>query len=119
MPATATLEGWAASPGIVKGRARVVMSIEQGSSLQSGDILVAPTTDASWTPLMLTAGGLVLEEGGPLSHGAIVAREFGLPAVLNIPRVTEAIIDGETIEVDGFAGVVRRTEMATESAETS
>jgi pyruvate,water dikinase len=119
VPATATLEGWAASPGIVKGCARVVISIEQGSSLQPGDILVAPTTDASWTPLMLAAGGLVLEEGGPLSHGAIVAREFGLPAVLNIPRVTEAIADGETIEVDGFAGVVRRLERAPKSAEAS
>lgn len=90
------------------------MTIDQGGNLHGGDILVAPTTDASWTPLMLAAGGLVLEEGGPLSHGAIIAREFGLPAVLNIPRVTEALVDGETIEVDGFAGLVRRIDAETE-----
>jgi phosphohistidine swiveling domain-containing protein len=119
IPETSTLKGWAASPGIVAGQARVVMSVEQGGRLRAGDILVAPTTDASWTPLMLTAGGLVLEEGGPLSHGAIVAREFGLPAVLNIPRVTEAVEDGETIEVDGFAGLVRRTELASMEEGTS
>jgi phosphohistidine swiveling domain-containing protein len=118
VPKASTLQGWAASPGIVKGRARVVTSIEEGSRLRKGDILVAPTTDASWTPLMMVAAGLVLEEGGPLSHGAIVAREFGLPAVLNIPRVTEAIDDDETIEVDGFAGVVRRTEMTASPEQT-
>jgi pyruvate,water dikinase len=118
VPKASTLQGWAASPGIVKGRARVVTSIEEGSRLRKGDILVAPTTDASWTPLMMVAAGLVLEEGGPLSHGAIVAREFGLPAVLNIPRVTEALDDDETIEVDGFAGVVRRTEMTASQEET-
>jgi pyruvate,water dikinase len=86
------------------------MSLDQGGRLRRGDILVAPSTDASWTPLMLVAGGLVLEEGGPLSHGAIVAREFGLPAVLNVPGVTTAVRDGETVEVDGYAGVVRRVE---------
>ena len=74
---------------------------------------MAPTTDASWTPLMLVAGGLILEEGGPLSHGAIVAREFGLPAVLNVPGVTTAVRDGETVEVDGYAGVVRRVDQLT------
>jgi pyruvate,water dikinase len=119
VPESSILTGWAASPGIVAGQARVVMSVEQGGRLRAGDILVAPTTDASWTPLMLTAGGLVLEEGGPLSHGAIVAREFGLPAVLNIPRITAAIEDGEMIEVDGFAGVVRRTELASTEEGTS
>jgi pyruvate,water dikinase len=67
---------------------------------------------------MMVAAGLVLEEGGPLSHGAIVAREFGLPAVLNIPRVTEAVDDDEIIEIDGFAGVVRRTEMTASQEET-
>ena len=107
-PNAATLPGWAASPGVVEGTARVVMSLDKGGRLRRGDILVAPTTDASWTPLMLVAGGLVLEEGGPLSHGAIVAREFGLPAVLNIPGITAALQDGERIEVDGYAGVVRR-----------
>jgi pyruvate,water dikinase len=108
VPESTTLEGWAASAGIVEGRARVVSSIDEAKALQPGEILVAPTTDASWTPVMLLAAGLVLEEGGPLCHGAIVAREFGLPAVLNIPRVTEALNNREMIEVDGFAGVVHR-----------
>jgi len=119
VPDASTMRGWAASPGVVVGCARIVMTIDQGGNLHGGDILVAPTTDASWTPLMLTAGGLVLEEGGPLSHGAIIAREFGLPAVLNIPRVTEALVDGETIEVDGFAGLVRRIHMETERKQAS
>jgi pyruvate,water dikinase len=108
VPTAATMQGWAASPGVVEGTARIVMSLDTGGRLRRGDILVAPTTDASWTPLMLVAAGLVLEEGGPLSHGAIVAREFGLPAVLNIPGVTAALRDGEPVEVDGYAGVVRR-----------
>jgi pyruvate,water dikinase len=110
VPTAATLQGWAASPGVVEGTARIVMSLDKGGRLRRGDILVAPVTDASWTPLMLVAGGLILEEGGPLSHGAIVAREFGLPAVLNVPGVTTVVRDGETVEVDGYAGVVRRVE---------
>ncbi len=108
IPQASVLRGWAASPGVTEGRVRVVMAIEHGTAMHRGDILVAPTTDASWTPLMLLAGGLVLEEGGPLSHGAIVAREFGLPAVLNVPGATDILEEGEEIVVDGFAGEVRR-----------
>jgi pyruvate,water dikinase len=78
--------------------------------MKEGDILVAHATDPSWTPLFLVAGGLVLEEGGPLSHAAIVAREFGLPAVLNVADAARILADGERVEVDGTAGVVRRIE---------
>jgi pyruvate,water dikinase len=107
-PRALTLEGWAASPGVVEGTARVLDSLADGGRMARGDVLVAEATDPSWTPLLLVAGGLVLEEGGPLSHGAIVAREFGVPAVLNVPGAASLIADGEQVEVDGFAGVVRR-----------
>jgi pyruvate,water dikinase len=102
------MHGWAASPGRVHGRARVVRTLAEGRDLAPGEILVARSTDPSWTPLFLVAGGIVLEEGGPLSHAAIVAREFGLPAVLNVKGATRAIAMGEEVQVDGTAGVVTR-----------
>ncbi len=102
------LEGWAASPGRVRGRARVIRSLAEGGELAPGEIIVARSTDPSWTPLFLSAGGIVLEEGGPLSHAAIVAREFGLPAVLNVKGATRALGTGDEVEVDGTGGVVTR-----------
>ncbi len=69
---------------------------------------MAHSSDPSWTPLFVTASAIVLEEGGPLSHAAIVAREFGLPAVLNVPDATRHIATGERLEVDGRRGLVRR-----------
>jgi pyruvate,water dikinase len=74
--------------------------------LQPGDILVAPSTDPGWTPLFLSVGGLVVETGGYLSHGAIVAREFGIPAVVNLPGILDRLKDGDMVEVDGTSGVV-------------
>lgn len=76
-------------------------------ALQPGEILVAPSTDPGWTPLFLKAGGLVVETGGYLSHGAIVAREFALPAVVNLPGILGVLKDGDTVEVDGIKGTVR------------
>ncbi len=105
---SATLRGWAASPGIAAGPARIVGGIDEGARLERGDVLVAHATDPSWTPLLMICGALVLEEGGPLSHGAIVAREFGLPAVLTVRGATHTFLDGELLEVDGFSGAVRR-----------
>lgn len=102
------LEGWAASPGRARGRARVVRTLAEGKDLETGEILVARSTDPSWTPLFLVAGGIVLEEGGPLSHAAIVAREFGLPAVLNVKGATRVIATGEEVDVDGTTGLVTR-----------
>lgn len=102
------LQGWAASPGIVQGSARILRSLEDGTDLEAGEIIVAHSTDPSWTPLFLIAGGVVLEEGGPLSHAAIVAREFGLPAVLNVRDATAIIESGEELVVDGRKGEVRR-----------
>ena len=73
---------------------------------EPGEILVAPSTDPGWTPLFLTAGGLVMEMGGSNSHGAVVAREYGIPAVVGVPEATHKIVTGQLITVDGAAGLV-------------
>lgn len=109
-PAVATKEnelaGTPISPGTVIGIARVLHRPDE-RALQTGDILVARATDPGWTPLFAVASGVVLEVGGLLQHGALVAREYGLPCVAGIDRVTEVIKDGSRIEVDGTNGIVR------------
>ena len=100
--------GTAVGAGLAAGPVRVIRRPEDGGRLAAGDILVAPSTDPAWTPLFLKAGGLVMETGGYLSHGAIVAREFGIPAVVNLPGILAALADGEPLEVDGGRGTVRR-----------
>jgi pyruvate,water dikinase len=77
-----------------------------GAHLEPGEILVAPSTDPGWTPLFLTAGGLVMEMGGSNSHGAVVAREYGIPAVVGVPDATSLISSAQTVTVDGAAGLV-------------
>ena len=99
------LAGSPASVGTVTGTARVIMD-PAGAHLEPGEILVAPSTDPGWTPLFLTAGGLVMEMGGSMSHGAVVAREYGIPAVVGVPDATSKITSGQRITVDGAAGVV-------------
>lgn len=94
--------------GRATGTARLLDSPDQGHRLARGDILVVPSTDPAWTPLFLKAGGLVMETGGYLSHGAIVAREFGIPAVVNLPGILQLLNDGDTLVVDGDKGIVRR-----------
>ncbi len=101
-----TLKGAPASAGTVTGKARVIMD-PQGAHLEPGEILVAPSTDPGWTPLFLTAGAMVMEMGGPISHGAVVAREYGIPAVVGVPGATVRINTGDVITVDGAAGTVR------------
>lgn len=105
-PQGLVLHGLPSSPGRVTGTARVLRSPQEGGRLQAGEILVAPSTDPGWTPLFLLAAGLVMETGGYLSHGAIVAREYGIPAVLNIPLATQRIADGATITLDGGTGTI-------------
>jgi pyruvate,water dikinase len=102
-----TLFGTPASPGRVTAPARVVLD-PTGARLEPGEILVAPSTDPGWTPLFLTAGGLVMEMGGSMSHGAVVAREYGLPAVVGVPQATERLQSGDLLALDGAAGTVRR-----------
>ena len=99
------LSGTPASGGVVSARARVILD-PGGAHLEPGEILVAPSTDPGWTPLFLTAGGLVMEMGGPMSHGAIVAREYGIPAVVGVPDAIERITTGQRITVDGSAGTI-------------
>jgi pyruvate,water dikinase len=94
--------------GRATGIARILQRPEQGERLGPNEILVAPSTDPAWTPLFLKAGGLVMETGGYLSHGAIVAREFGIPTVVNLPGILQQLHDGELIEVDGGRGTVRK-----------
>lgn len=101
------LTGLPSNPGRVTGIARVLRSPQEGGRLQPGEILIAPSTDPAWTPLFLLAAGLVMETGGYLSHGAIVAREYGIPAVLNVAMATQRIPDGSRVLVDGGQGVVQ------------
>jgi pyruvate,water dikinase len=100
------LLGTTASPGQVTAKARVVLD-PTGARIEPGEILVAPSTDPGWTPLFLTAGGLVMEMGGAMSHGAVVAREYGIPAIVGVASATERIRTGDTIEINGAAGAVR------------
>ncbi|MGW6933871.1 PEP/pyruvate-binding domain-containing protein [Lentzea sp. NPDC054927] len=99
------LVGTPASAGTITGIARVVMD-PVGAHLEPGEILVAPSTDPGWTPLFLTAGGLVMEMGGANSHGAVVAREYGIPAVVGVREAVTRIKTGERITVDGSTGAV-------------
>jgi pyruvate,water dikinase len=90
---------------VVEGRARVVRKLE-GSKLAKGEILIAPYTDPAWTPLFPLASGIVTEVGGLMTHGAVVAREYGIPAVVGVDRATEAIPDGALVRVNGSEGYV-------------
>ncbi len=104
-PPDGALIGTPASAGTVTARARVVLD-PVGARLEPGEILVAPSTDPGWTPLFLTAGGLVMEMGGANSHGAVVAREYGIPAVVGVPDATLRIRTGDLVTVDGAAGAI-------------
>lgn len=101
-----TYSGVGVSAGIGKGHARVVSQPADINASDRNYILVCPSTDPAWTPLFLNASGLVMERGGMLSHGAVVAREYGIPAVVNIPDATHNITDGQILEVDGNNGTV-------------
>jgi pyruvate,water dikinase len=100
------LHGVAVSPGVVTGPARVIRQCDGGERLRAGEILVAPYTDPGWTPYFLAAAGVVVDVGGQLSHGSVVAREYGLPAVVNVRTATTLIKTGQRIRVDGTCGVV-------------
>ena len=102
----ATLHGAAMSPGVARGPAKVLNEPFE-HPVEQGDVLVAVTTDPGWTPLFVNAAAVVLEIGGELQHGALVAREFGKPCVAGIADVTTRIRNGQTLEVDGAAGTVR------------
>lgn len=103
------LAGTPVSSGIIEGTARVVFHPDQ-AKMEAGDILVAPFTDPGWTPLFLSAKGLVLEVGGLMTHGAVIAREYGIPAVVGVEGATETIRNGQRIRVNGREGYVELLE---------
>lgn len=101
-----TIKGVAASQGVAKGVARVLHGPEDFAQMRPGDVLVAPITTPAWTPLFAMASAIVTDVGGPLSHGSIVAREYGIPAVLGTGVATRRIHDDQVVTVDGSAGTV-------------
>ena len=100
------LRGTGASPGVARGTARVALGSEDFGRIQPGDIIVCPSSNPSWVPVFAIAGGLVTNTGGVISHAAVVAREFGLPAVVGVANATMHIADGRLIEIDGGRGIV-------------
>lgn len=99
------LAGLPVSTGVIEGRARVILNMEE-AELEEGDILVTSFTDPSWTPLFVSIKGLVTEVGGLMTHGAVIAREYGLPAVVGVENATLRIQEGQRIRVDGSTGYV-------------
>jgi pyruvate,water dikinase len=104
VPASA-LVGLAVSAGTIEGRARVIHDMAE-ADLEAGDILVTAFTDPSWTPVFVAVAGLVTEVGGLMTHGAVIAREYGLPAVVGVVHATRLIRDGQKIRVNGTDGYV-------------
>lgn len=107
-PASMTIGGEIMGLGVAGGKAegKAKLLYHPGEGLNQGEVLVAPSTDPAWTPLFLKASGIIMETGGFLSHGAIVAREYGIPAVVNIPGVMKLIKKGDRVVVDGDEGKV-------------
>jgi pyruvate,water dikinase len=101
-----TLSGLPGCPGAAEGTARVILDSNDPTSLNPGDILVAPITDPSWTPLFVPAAGVVVDVGAPLSHAIIVSRELGIPCVISATNATRRIPDGARIRIDGSTGLV-------------
>jgi pyruvate,water dikinase len=100
------LKGFGASPGVIEGEARVINTVDEISRLKQGDILVCANTAPSWAPIFGKIGAAVSDIGGTMSHAAIVAREYGLPAVVGTGDGTKRIRDGQRIRVDGSSGRV-------------
>lgn len=104
IPADAIV-GLAVSSGIIEGRARVILKMED-AEIEDGDILVTPFTDPSWTPLFISIKGLITEVGGLMTHGAVIAREYGLPAIVGVENATKLIKDGQRIRLNGTDGYI-------------
>ena len=106
-----SIQGYPGCPGISEGRARVVLDSHDPTALEPGDVLVAPITDPSWTPLFVPAGGVVVDVGAALSHAIIVSRELGIPCVVSATDATRRIPDGALVRVDGNTGLVTILEL--------
>jgi len=109
--------GLPASPGLVSGRARIILDLHQAKDFQRGDILVTKMTDPDWVPIMKMASAIVTEEGGMTSHASIVSRELGIPAVVGTGNATSVIKDGQIITVDAYRGVIYEGELETTKPE--
>jgi pyruvate,water dikinase len=108
LPAAAgEIRGIGASAGVVRGRVQVIKTLAEAERLRQGDVLVCVATGVGWTPLFGIAAALVTEVGGSLCHAAVVAREYGLPAVVGTHTATRVLTTGQLVEVDGRAGIVR------------
>lgn len=103
-----TLLGRSVSVGVVEGPCRVALTIEEARAVQPGEILIAPITDVAWTPYFSVIAGLATDIGSSLSHGAVIAREYGLPAVVNLQVVTKSFATGEWVRLDGGNGSISR-----------
>ena len=101
-----SIQGLPGCPGVSEGRARVILDSHDPTALEPGDVLIAPLTDPSWTPLFVPAAGVVVDVGAALSHAIIVSRELGIPCVVSATDATKRIPDGARIQVDGDTGVV-------------
>lgn len=111
IPASASANAWRGTPvagGQARGRAFVARTPDEGLAMPAGGILVAASSDPAWTPLFLRAGAVVMEVGGYLSHAAIVAREFGIPAVVSVHGILQGVVTGDLLEVDAVRGVIQR-----------
>ncbi|MCQ4344946.1 MAG: pyruvate, water dikinase [Sulfolobaceae archaeon] len=109
--------GLPASPGLVSGRARIILDLHQAKDFQRGDILVTKMTDPDWVPIMKMASAIVTDEGGMTSHASIVSRELGIPAVVGTGNATSVIKDGHVITVDAYRGVIYEGELETTKPE--
>lgn len=102
----AGLRGIGCSKGIVRGRVRVILEVSESQQLEAGEILVTRFTDPGWTPVMVRAKAIITEVGGILSHAAVISREFGIPAILNVTDVTRKLKTGDYVEMDGSSGTI-------------
>jgi len=101
-----SFHGIAASPGIIEGKVKIIRGESDFSKLNKGEVLIAYNTDPGWTPLFLLAKGVVVEMGGLLNHCAIVAREYGIPAVVGVKHITQLLTDGQLVRINGHTGNV-------------
>jgi len=104
------LRGTPVSCGKIKARVRIIHTLEEADQLENGEIMVASFTDIGWTPYFSIISGLITEIGSPLSHGAVVAREYGIPAIVGVKEATSLLSTGELVFLDGDRGVVERNE---------
>ena len=100
------LRGLAASGGVAEGRVRILRDPSHAADFKPGEVLVVAAADTGWAPLFLAASGVVTELGGPLSHAAIILREYAVPAVVNVTNATRSLRDGDLVRLDGDAGTV-------------